>query len=339
MGDDTNEQADGTIKRVLRGAARGVTSRFTLVAAATFVVVFSAGWILTADRVVYEPVDTALEGMQELEIGTDPEARLADPVTDDREGTLVVDTLHANRVVDVIEPLLARISELGFDIDFNRQDAGRLSDGEREAALRAALDRADALLVVAPRMIEFSAGEVEAIREFVATGGRVVMAADATQPDSTIGSLAGGLGIHYEHDYLFNIVEYQTNYQHVIFRQFADHPLTDGLSEIVLYTASSIRGAVEPLVWADGDTRSSTRPVADELAPIVIGMDGHVVALGDARVLTSPRAEVLDNARLIANLADFLTTAERIDPAETEDEPDGADDDAAVGTEDGGNGE
>ena len=237
----------------------------------------------------------------------------APQVTDDRSGTLVVDTLHFNNFLEgELEPLLSRVTDLGYDLDyFGDRLAIRFdfSESRRAGRLEEALRGADSLLVVAP-IIEYGVLEAEVVRRFVQKGGKVVLAGEPTRFEQS-NSLASALGINYENDYLYNVVEHETNFRNVLFRDFTPHQVTQGISTVVLYTASSLTGAGVPLVTADADTHSSARESTVRLSPMLLAMDGRVVAIGDATFIKPPYNEVLDNDQLVSNLADFLTTSER----------------------------
>ena len=231
--------------------------------------------------------------------------------TADRQGTLVVDTLHFNHFLQgELEPLLSKVTRLGYDLDFfgDRLAASIASAPVREAAFEDALRGANSLLVVAP-VLSYSVREADLVRSFVDNGGRVLIAGDPTRVKRT-NSLVSALGINYENDFLYNVVEHETNYRNVIYRDFAPHQVTSGLSAIVLYTANSITGAADPLVVGDANTHSSVRETGLFLSPVVTAMDGRVVALGDASFIQPPYDQVLDNDLFLTNLAEFLTTGE-----------------------------
>jgi hypothetical protein len=184
-----------------------------------------------------------------------------------------------------------------------------LDDVERVRQLAEALRGADSFLVVAP-IIEYTARETELVRRFVDKGGKVLLLGDPTRI-KRLNSLATALGINYEDDYLYNVVEHETNFRNIIVRDFASHPLTEGLSAIVLYTANSITGAAQPVAWGDANTRSSAREAPGVLTPLAVAMGGRVVAVGDATFIQPPYNETLDNDKFITNLAEFLTTSQR----------------------------
>ena len=50
----------------------------------------------------------------------------------------------------------------------------------------------------------------------------------------------------------------------------------------------------------------------EAFSPLVKGSGGRVLSISDLTFMISPNNAVWDNDRLIANLADYLTTSERI---------------------------
>ena len=251
-------------------------------------------------------------------------------VVDRRVGKLVVDTVHFNFFLEgELEPLLSKVSGLGYDVDYfgDRLAFRFIRDAsERASIMEDALRGADSLLVVAP-IIEYGAEDAEVVRRFVGKGGKLLVMAEPTRFHLT-NSLVTSLGINYENDLLYNVVENESNYRNVLFRDFAPHAVTNGLSTIALYATGSITGEAEPLIFGDENTRSSRREGAALLTPMVSVMDGRVVAIGDSTFMRPPFNEVLDNDLFLANLADFLTTSERI--FDIEDFPAPFDNDVAV---------
>jgi hypothetical protein len=267
---------------------------------------------LTAGGSSYDPPERLSIGLEQLELPT-YERRIAPVVVDDRDGVMVLDTLHFNQwFAGELEPLLSKVTSRGYDINFfgDRQASRFLSDEQRVAELDAGLRGADSLLMVAP-FFEYTTEEAAVVQRFVRKGGRVVLVGDPTR-FRNVNQLATVFGLNFEADYLYNVVEHDANFRNVVFRDFADSQLTQGLDEIVLYTSGSITGGTEPLVRADGNTKSSTREAVTVLSPMVIAEGGRLVALNDSSFIEAPYDRVLDNDQLLSNLADYLTTSERV---------------------------
>jgi hypothetical protein len=110
---------------------------------------------------------------------------------------------------------------------------------------------------------------------------------------------------------LYNTVEYDLNFQNIKVRNFQPHPLTQGLREIVLYAAGSVSSASLGLAFTDGNTRSTIVERIEPFYPIATGAEGRVVAISDLTFMVPPQNSILDNDRLISNIADYLTASAR----------------------------
>ncbi len=260
----------------------------------------------------YSPPPEAVSAIEQIEIR--PYEFSAAPVVDgDRTGTLVVDTLHFNFFLEgELDPLLSKVSRLGYDIDFfGDRLAFRFigSEFERAALMEEALRGADSLFVVSP-IQEYGASDAGVVRRFIDKGGKLLVAADPTRFNLT-NSLVTPLGINFESDFLYNVDIPGANYRNVRFAGSPLHPVTDGLDSVVLYTAGSISGEAQPLLTGGPNTHSSRREGARDLTPMVSVRGGRVLAIGDSTFLKPPFDQVEDNGAFIARLADFLTTSER----------------------------
>ena len=107
------------------------------------------------------------------------------------------------------------------------------------------------------------------------------------------------------------MAEYDLNFQHIYVRDFLPDQLTTGLDAVVLYTAGSIRSAGPGVAFTDADTRSTVVESTGNLNPIVRGNNRNVVGISDLTFLIPPHNAVLDNDRLVSNIADYLTSSER----------------------------
>jgi hypothetical protein len=162
---------------------------------------------------------------------------------------MLLDTLHFNHwFAGELEPLLSKVTRLGYDLDFfgDRLATRILGDSQRAFELEQGLKGADSLLVIAP-FFSYTAAEAAVVQRFVERGGRVVIAGDPTR-FRNLNPLASVFGVNFEADFLYNPADHDANYRNVVFRDFATHPVTRGLSEVVLYTAGSITGAGQPLM-------------------------------------------------------------------------------------------
>ncbi|MCH8351249.1 MAG: hypothetical protein IIB29_13415, partial [Chloroflexi bacterium] len=161
------------------------------------------------------------------------------------KGTLLVDGLHGNDFTkQELSVLLARVAQRGYQVEVAGQASrfGGFSSqdpGSRLAQLQEKLRRADSLAVLMPDS-PFTNEEADLVEDFVTRkGGKLLLIADPTRP-SQINSLANRFGIAFQPDYLYNMVEYDLNFQNIYLRQFEPHPITQGLTQIALYTAGSV---------------------------------------------------------------------------------------------------
>jgi hypothetical protein len=253
-----------------------------------------------------------------------PYQRLAPPasvhttfteVPEIHRGTLLVDGAHLNDFSPAeITSLLSRIADRGHNVTFIGEPSAfggfrRLAAGERQSQLEEKLRESGSYVVIAPDD-PFTREEIDTVERFVAKGGRLLLVADPTR-SKQINTLAERFGITFRPDYLYNTVEYDLNFQNIKVRNFQPHPLTQGLREIVLYTAGSVNSAIPGLAFTDGNTRSTIVERIEPFYPITAGAEGRVVAISDLTFMVPPQNSILDNDRLVSNIADYLTASER----------------------------
>ena len=87
--------------------------------------------------------------------------------------------------------------------------------------------------------------------------------------------------------------------------------ITRDLHNITLYTAGSIESSGTGLAFTDGTTRSTLFEGLEPFYPIVKEAEGRVLAIHDFTFLVPPQNSILDNDRLVSNIADFLTDSRR----------------------------
>lgn len=234
------------------------------------------------------------------------------------KGMVLLDQAHENSfTAGEISYLDGRLSARGFEMV-------SYSGGGLAAALRSA----SAFVVITP-LRAFDRAETQAVSDFVARGGRLLLIGDPTRfnlildedPFSLnftletdrlpLNSLANEFDIVFNNDYLYNTVENEGNFRNIILKQtgFADMALASDLEQIVFYGSHSLQvgptGSV--LLAADDNTWSSATDRPGALALGATSHQGQVLALGDIHFLLEPYYTVFDNSRFIAHIADFLT--------------------------------
>lgn len=259
--------------------------------ALVFVVVFSAQTLFFY-RGVYIP--QAREPPQVLDISIYP-SQFSEYVDQhgSGEGKVLFDSSHRNDFSPgELNVLVSRILARGFSVEY-------LKDSEK---LGENLTNADAFVVISPAR-EYSKEEVEEIKKFVERGGRLLLGSDPER-DSEINTLAGGFGILFWDDFLYNLKYNDGNFKYIYLTDFADSKLMRNLSKLVFYSSGSIYG--NGIVFTDNNTYSSTKGIPGRYSPVVLSHDSRVLGLGDITFLTEPY-NVLDNNIFISNIADFLT--------------------------------
>ena len=244
------------------------------------------------------------------------ELRLFDESPLIQKGTLLIDGIHGNDFTkSELAALISRVNDRGYEVEF-MATAGRfgnfssLSESVRLTMMKEKLRRADSLAVILP-IDDYTPEEVDLVERFILRkGGKVLLIADPTRRHQ-INSLAERFGLAFQSDYLYNTTDYDLNFQNVFISDFREDEVTKGLEKIVLYTAGSIRTPNPGLAFTDGGTHSSMLEQIEPFYPLVKAAEGRVLALSDFTFMIPPRNAILDNNKLISNIADYLTSSQR----------------------------
>ena len=137
------------------------------------------------------------------------------------------------------------------------------------------------------------------------------MIADPGRPH-TLNNLAQRFGVNFQPDYLYNQVEHDINFRHIFVRDFQPDAITVGVDTLLFYTAGSIRSSGPGLAFADENTESSVQQHAGALSPMAWGDNRNVLAVADLTFMIPPHNGALDNDRLLANIAEYLTDSNRV---------------------------
>lgn len=233
-------------------------------------------------------------------------------------GRVLLDRAHRNEfTLDEIGYLDGRLAARGFELL-------SFTGGDLANTLRAVT----AFVVITP-LENFTPAEVQAVADFVARGGRLLLVGDPTRFSVSftetafsfdlvvesnklpLNSLANEFNLIFNGDYLYNMVENEGNFRNILLQEsaFAEDRLTAGLDRLALYSTHSLqvgRGG-KALLTADENTWSSATDRAGGLVVAASSTQGRVLALGDVHLFIEPYATVYDNGRFTATIADFLT--------------------------------
>lgn len=209
-------------------------------------------------------------------------------------GTVLVDFSHGNNFnAGDLNLLFSRVIARGYNIEYLSNESNLTTD----------LSGSNSLVVISPAS-SFSADEAKSVKDYVNGGGRLLMLSEPIK-DSEINSLAADFGILFWNDYLYNLKENDGNFKYIYLTEFKENNITRGLNRIAFYTSSSVFG--NGIIFADNNTYSSSTGEKGRYSVAVMNNDSQVLAIGDVTFLSEPY-NVLDNNRLIYNIADFLAT-------------------------------
>ncbi len=288
---------------------------YTILALVLLALPFAVRWFYYHEG-VYKPGEVPYPDLSTIKAQAPEMPAFRDRFTAAESGTILLDQAHNNRfTLAELGVLQARLAARGqrFEV-VNKADN-----------LAAQLRYARALVVISPGK-DWTANEIKQVQEFVDKGGRLLLVTDPTrfsvefdEQDNMvldndaphINDLAARFGLIFQSDYLYNTVDNEGNFRNIRLTNFAPHALTQGLSQVVFFAAHSIVSEETALITAGGETRSSSSERVDKLAVAVVAGNGSVLALGDLTFMTEPYNAVYDNDRLIANVADFLSGAQR----------------------------
>ncbi len=232
------------------------------------------------------------------------------PQTVSSEGhgkTVLIDQSHAYLHYYDLGQLSKQLRRHGAEVENVLSSSGSLADHLKYAA---------AYVVVEPTLA-FTAQDVQAVQNFIAQGGRLLVLTDPGYDNPTASVvvanyLLASFDLTFTDDFLYNLTENEGNYRNVIFRDFADHELTTGLTQVVMYAARTVETASgTPLIHGDAHTQSSLTGANGSLTPAALSANGQVLAMGDLTFLIPPYDQVDDNAPWIDRLAAFLTGGSR----------------------------
>lgn len=272
--------------------------------------VIAFGTALLLDRETYEPPPRADLALETITAPRLPTGAVVDtPPARTERGLLLVDAVHGNQFTESeLFAFSSRVADRGYDVEFLGGFVAREASVRRQL-LEQKLRGADSLLVILPQLA-YSQTEAALVERFVEKGGKLLLVSDPNRRNQ-LNTLAGRFDVEFRPDYLFNVSEYDLNFQNIIVRDFQPDELTAGLDAITLHSAGSISSSGPGLVFAGDGTRSSVLDTTETLYPIAMGDSRNVLAVADFTFLVSPQDSLLDNGRLISNIADYLTTSER----------------------------
>jgi len=232
-----------------------------------------------------------------------------------RTGLLVIDGAHDNDFSqNEVVSLLSSLANRGITVDFMGEPSRfggfqRVDSSDRFEMLERKLRQAGSLAVIAPGQ-PYTEEERGLVRRFVDKGGRLLLIGDPTRSQQ-INSLSEEFGLSFQPGFLYNQVDFDLNHRNIFVQDFFSDPVTEGLSAVAFYTAGAIRSAGPALAYTDGNTFSTIVEGVEPFYPLAKANQDNVLAVGDLTFMIPPQDSILDNNRLIANIAEFLASGDR----------------------------
>ena len=230
-----------------------------------------------------------------------------------RQGLLLVDAQHVNSFSErELVSFVSRVTDRGFDVEYLGNFSRSFDPTQAQARyleMAEKLRRADSFAVILPR-IAYSESEVALVEQFVEKGGKLLLVTDPGRLHS-INRLAKQFGVDFQTDYLYNTSENDANFKRIFIRDFLPDQLTAGLDTITLDYAGSVRSSGGGLAFASPSTESSLLSTVERLSPMAWGNSRNVLAIADFTFLVPNNDSLLDNGRLVSNVADFVTETGR----------------------------
>ena len=210
-------------------------------------------------------------------------------------GRILVDMTHMNIFPDLLlTRFIGRIVEKGEKLYFLR--TGSLVDVLK--------DSPKALIIFTPQK-SYTDEEIEAIREYIREGGKLLIAHDpATGFPSAINGIAQEFGMIFATGYLYSSEDKYGIYRNLVIDDFEENNLTIGLNKLVVLTGTAIYTNATPLIYTDENVYLS---IVDENGVYAIAvLNGTVLALGDITFMLDPFIQLADNSLFLDNLVNWL---------------------------------
>jgi hypothetical protein len=231
------------------------------------------------------------------------------------KGVVVIDYAHDNALfIEELNILFSKIVSRGFNYEIVLEGGDEKSKNNEDGLINK-LRYAKSLILPLPRT-EYTPEEIDEIERFVEKGGRVLIIGDPTRTTvvEALNSIAGSFDIIYTNDYLYSLEHNDNNYLNVIYTNFKQSPITEGLDEnskIIFYGGGSVNAQDHEIILGDETTFSSVSEGGRTAAAAALTTNDQVLALGDLTFFTEPYSAAENNGTFINNIADFLSGGQR----------------------------
>jgi protease-4 len=224
-------------------------------------------------------------------------------------GDVMVDMSHENAISRwILDAFTRLLTEEGLFVGY----------ADEWEPLVEALNDTRALIIACPSEY-YSTEEFEAIESWVNRGGTLILLGDASSEflsESTLqgplNSLSDHWGIHYGNGYLYNLEKNHGFYRNIIVDDIRDSFLSEGVDELVFFTAGPVYSKSRGYMSTPGNTYNSVTERVDSYDTVAIYKvgDARVIAFGDVTWLIEPYVNTADNYQLLRNLVADIASKE-----------------------------
>ena len=223
-------------------------------------------------------------------------------------GDVLVDASHGNAVGPwILDAFTRLLTEEGLYVGY----------AENWKSLEEALNETRALVIACPT-VYYSNDEYETINNWVNRGGTLILLGDASSDFLSVRTLQGPLnslsdhwGIHYGNGYLYDLDENYGYYRNIIVDHIRSSFLSEGVDELVFYTAGPVYSKSRGYMSTPATTYDSVTERAgsyDVVSIYKVG-DARVIAFGDMTWLMEPYVNAADNYQLLRNLVEAIASS------------------------------
>ena len=273
----------------------------------------------------------------------DPETGQISLATASESKRILIDTDHSNRFDRTkLQPVFETLTEQGHTVRFSGNIEQSSTSTGQSSRFASALSDFDAVMIFYPTE-QFTDNEIDQLRTFTNTGGRVVMFGGPSAFDvstslfgSSVSSVQFGgntllerYGMRINSDLLYNTNDRRTdnNYKSIYVEPSQSDSLTQGVNTVNLDSSGSIviaeNSRAKPLLRAtEGTQRFSTRRSGQY---VTAARTTNFVAISDTTFLTDTDVYDVDNEQFVGNLLSFLASGNKANFPRTSGDTNGTD--------------
>jgi len=212
-----------------------------------------------------------------------------------KKGDVIFDMAHKNAYTPILlSEFMGRLVSKGYKPAFYSSDDD----------LKELLQGAKAFITIVP-LASFDGDEIETLKDFAERGGKIIMFCDPSVLSyAACNSLSIEFGAYFSTSYLYNMEENFGVYRN-IYVHFRNDTLFYNISEIVMFTASSISGNGKSIATTSNDTYDSITRMPSNYT--VIFQNGNFLGVSDSTFILDPFLRVSNNSAFLDTVIKFIS--------------------------------